>query len=98
MPVPDFTARKRFTDSTGKGGEKERTGDYMSIDALDGFTETSNLEHAVKKHYRVLSQDQHTVFIQLRELVEQNTASKVSFAPQPTSVLCHDQSQLLQTK
>lgn len=56
------------------------------MDALDGFTKTSKLGHAVDERYRALGQDQHVMVIQHRELVERITADSVALASWPVGV------------
>lgn len=58
----------------------------MFIDVSDGVTKTPKLGRAVKSPYRVLGQNQQTIIIQCKEVVEVITAAKVALAPQPAGV------------
>lgn len=57
-----------------------RTVDYKFIDISDGVTKTSKLKHDVDGPYRVLEEDQLTVVIHRKELVEKITAFRVALA------------------
>lgn len=62
-------------------------GNYVFIDVSDGVTRTSKLEHAVEVPYWVLGQDQHTLVIQSKELIERITVDWDILAPRPAGML-----------
>lgn len=76
----DFDARLR------EGLEIIRTDDYVLIDVSNGVTKTPKLEHGVEGPYCVLGQNQHTVAIQRKELVERITADRIVLAPRRACV------------
>lgn len=61
--------------------------DYVFIDVSDGVTKASKLEHVVERFNLELKQDQDTMIIHSRELVEKIKADRVALFPWRTTVL-----------
>lgn len=62
------------------GREMISIGDSVLTDVSDGVTKIPKLGHAVEGHYQGLRQNQHTVFIQRKELIEWITVDRAAIA------------------
>lgn len=60
-----------------------RISNYVFLDLLDGITVTPKLDHAAKKRYHVFGQDQYTVVIQRKELVQVSSDNSAALASWP---------------
>lgn len=79
--------KKDFERRLRKGLEKIWTDDNIFPDVSDDVTKTSMMGHALERPCRVSEQDQHTVIIQLRDLVQKVTADRVVLAAWSADVL-----------
>lgn len=78
--------KRDFDQRFYRGREKIRTGYYVFFHVLHGVTKRHKVEHAFEGPLCVLQQDQHTLVIPHRELVERIAGYSIALAPQPTSV------------
>lgn len=70
-----------------RGLNSIRTGEYVFIDISDDVTKTPKLGHTVEWFYRMLGQNQHTVVIQHKKLVQRHTTERVARVLLPAGVL-----------